>query len=287
MCRGGRTPLKLLRPRKLLGFRLGLENVGSNVALGERLPEFQPHERTGGVARRRTVIAFLEIGDHGEICVAHQWIEIEPVVTRDHGDRFADVPATPFDLSPDPIDVFYRPDLETLEVDEQNIAFGIVADAIGKVSAEQRVVQTHRSVAEDAWIHGPYIADQRFEIHLPENVAIKIDSGSDFDQLKPRRRPFEHTTLGDIKDDLAGLGGSITAESDLLYFFDELSRVPLAQNVHLLLFDRDFQPAAGESSGKHDLLGALRDVDEAAGTGKPLREPAHVDVSGCIGLCHA
>src|SRR6185312_2732291 len=176
------------------------------------------------------------------------------VVTRDHGDWFTDIPAASFDITPNPVDVFHRPDLETLEVDEQNITFGVVADAISEVSAEQRVVQTHRSVAKDAWIHGPYIADQWFEIHLPENVAVKIDPGSNFDQFKPCRRSLQYATLGDIQDDLAGLGGSITAESDLLYLFDELSRVPLAQNVHLLVFDRDFQPATGKSSGEHNLL---------------------------------
>ena len=87
-------------------------------------------------------------------------------------------------LRPDSVDVFHRPDLETLEVYEQNVAFGIVADAIGQVSAQQRVIQAHRGVAENAWIHRPYITDQGFEIHLPKNVAIKINSGSDFDQVR-------------------------------------------------------------------------------------------------------
>jgi hypothetical protein len=103
----------IARPRKLLGFRLDFENAGSSVALGDRHSEFQPHECAGGIAGCRTVIAFLEIGDHGEICVGHQWIEIETVVTCDQGDRFADVSAAPFDLAADPVDVFHRSDFET------------------------------------------------------------------------------------------------------------------------------------------------------------------------------
>ena len=68
------TTMLLLRSRKLLGFCLRLENVWSDVALGECLAKFQPHECTGGVARCRIVIAFFKISDHREIRVAHQRI---------------------------------------------------------------------------------------------------------------------------------------------------------------------------------------------------------------------
>ena len=111
-----------LRSRKLSGFRLSLENVGSDMALRERLAEFKPHECTCSVARCRTVIALLEIRDHGEIRVAHQWIEIKAVIARDQGDWFADFPAAPFDLASDPVNVFHRPDLKTLKVYEKDVA---------------------------------------------------------------------------------------------------------------------------------------------------------------------
>jgi hypothetical protein len=41
------TSAALLRSRKLLSFCLRLENMRRNVALGERLPEFQSHKCTG------------------------------------------------------------------------------------------------------------------------------------------------------------------------------------------------------------------------------------------------
>ena len=95
-----------------------------DVPLRKSFANLEPRKRASGVARCRAVIALLEIGDHGEIRVAHQGVEIETIVARDQGNRLADIPTTSLDLAPNPVDIFDRPDLERLEVDEQNIALG-------------------------------------------------------------------------------------------------------------------------------------------------------------------
>ena len=47
------------------------------------------------------------------------------------------------------------------------------------------------------------------------------------------------------------------------------------------------RPPAVNVPANSELLGILRDVDEAAGAGKPRPEAADVDVALCIGLRHA
>src|SRR5215831_15498981 len=97
---------KLTRPCKIFGFGLSLDDMRGDVPLRKSFANLEPRKRASGVARCRAVIALLEIGDHGEIRVAHQGVEIETIVARDQGNRLADIPTTSLDLAPNPVDIF-------------------------------------------------------------------------------------------------------------------------------------------------------------------------------------
>src|SRR5581483_3391971 len=172
---------KCLGPRKALCFRLSFEYVRSHLALGEAFSELQPHEGAGRIAGRGAVVTFFKVGDHRKVSIAHERLEIETIVICDQRHWLSDPTADFFDLAPNEVDIFDCLDVETLEVHEQYIALGVVAEAVREAAAKERMIQPHGLVAEDAGIHRPNIADQRPEIHLRKNVALDLDAWCNFD----------------------------------------------------------------------------------------------------------
>ena len=64
---------------------------------------------------------------------------------------------------------------------------------------EQRLVQLHRLVAEDARVHHAGVAHDGREVHLREDVALDVDSRRDLDQLHAVASAAEHAALGHVE----------------------------------------------------------------------------------------
>ena len=71
------------------------------------------------------------------------------------------------------------------EIDEEQVFFGSIGEALLERHAQQIVAQSHRLGAKDALVHDGRIApDDRPELHLREDVALDVDAGRDLDQLE-------------------------------------------------------------------------------------------------------
>ena len=147
--------------------------------------------------------------------------------------------------------------------------------------------EAHRPVAKDPHIHRAHVADDRRKIHLAENVLVDVDARRHLDQLDAFRRSLKDAALGDVIDRLSGLGGILAAKRHLLDAGDELARCAFAKDMNGIVLHRDLQSAAGERAGEHKLLGALRNVDEAARACELRPEAADIDVAGRVRLRHA
>ena len=93
--------------------------------------------------------------------------------------------------------------MHALEVEEQRVALGVVAEAVGEPQVEQRVLELHRLVAEDARVHRRAARDDRAEVHVREDVALDVDAGRHLDQLHALGVRAEHAALGDVEHRLA------------------------------------------------------------------------------------
>ena len=90
-------------------------------------------------------------------------------------------------------------DREAFEIDEQQVALGVVDDAVLDAELEQRLAQVHGLIHEDAFVHELGLcAHHRLEIHVGENVAIDVDTGGDFEQFQAVRGQAEGGTTNDL-----------------------------------------------------------------------------------------
>ena len=111
--------------------------------------------------------------------------------------------------------------------------------------------------------------------------------GRDLDEFHAVRRPPEHAALGHIEDSLSDFGRVGAAEGDLLDLVDEFRGLAFPDDAQLAVRYRDIEASGREGAGKDKSLGALRDIDEAAGAGDAAAEAADVDVAFAVGLRHA
>ena len=148
--------------------------------------------------------------------------------------------------------------------------------------------QSHPPGPEDPIVHQRNLAvDDRPERHPGQNVALQVDAGRDLDQLQAGGRQPEDAALGDVQDGLAGLDGGRAAERDVVDLFDELGRPGIPFDHQLAIRNPDLRVAGHERPHEHHLFGVLADVDEAARTGQPRPELAHVQVAVPVGLGQA
>src|SRR5947209_20523284 len=121
---------------------------------------------------------------------------------------------------------------------------------------------------------------------MPEDIALDIDARCYFDQLHAARRPLQHASFGDVEHGLADFGGVFTGEGYMLDRLDEFTGAAFAHDSQRTVLDRDRKTTGRERTGEDELLGILRDIDEAPGTGELASELADIDVAGAIDLRH-
>ena len=73
----------------------------------------------------------------------------------------------------------------------------------------------------------------------------------------------------------------------LLDLIDELHHRAFLSDVHFAVGAFDLQSLGLERADEDQFPGVLTDVDEAAGTGEAVLEPAHVDIAMAVDLGHA
>ena len=112
------------------------------------------------------------------------------------------------------------------------------------------------------------IGNGRREAHMRDDVFLDVDAGSDLDERDDTVDELEDRALGHIENRLV-LAGILTRERHLLDVLDELLRRALFVDLERTI-DNFFLRVCHERAGEHDLLGALGDVDEAAGAGEAV-----------------
>src|SRR5271165_761091 len=224
---------------------------------------------------------------HLSIGVDHFLIDPEAVVVDHHADPPAGVAAALFADIPDCLHVLGNAHIHALEIQEQNVSFGIVSDSFRQRQVEQFRGQIHRLRAEDARVHDGVLADYRLEVHVWQDVPGDIDAGSNLDQRQAAAHPAEHATLGDVVDRLAAVVGVLSVEGDLLDLLQELPLLAIFQDAELAVLHCHLQAGAGEGADKHHEPRILADIDETACPGEPAAKAADVDVARGIALRHA
>ena len=95
------------------------------------------------------------------------------------------------------------------------------------------------SVQEYALIHDCRIAtDDRPKLHPSEDVALDVDAGRDFDQLKPVRGQFEHTALRHIEHGLPAFHRVVAGKRPVLNLIDELRHLAVLDDAQAAVLDR-------------------------------------------------
>src|SRR6476660_9932274 len=88
---------------------------------------------------------------------------------------------------------------EALEIDKKYVLLRVVGEALIEGNAQQMVAQAHGLGAEDTRIHQlGFIANDRLEVHLRENVPLDIDAGCDLTQLQTVGRQDEHAAFRNV-----------------------------------------------------------------------------------------
>jgi hypothetical protein len=140
---------------------------------------------------------------------------------------------------------------------------------------------------KNARIHDPVFADDRFEVHVRQNIPIDVDAGRHLDQRQAAPHPPEDAAFGDVVDRLATIVGVLAIEGDLFDLLEELSLLTLLNDAQFAVLDLDFETLAGEGADEDHQAGVLADVDEAAGAGQAAAKAADVDVASGVALGHA
>ena len=156
---------------------------GATRRRGERLAELQPQERARRVARRRRVVVRLHVADHRRVGVGDRGVDHEVVVVDDQRDLLADLLAQLLDDAPDAVDVVAVAHLHAFEVEEQRVALGVVADALGEARARAafpRAASARRGRCARPSRAG--VADDRREVHVREDVALDVDARRHLDR---------------------------------------------------------------------------------------------------------
>jgi hypothetical protein len=146
--------------------------------------------------------------------------------------------------------------VQPFEIEEQNVALGVVADALGNADPQQCFLQLHRLVAKDSRVHHARVAYDGCEFHLAQDIAVDIDSRRHLDQLHPVSPATEHATLGHVEHGLPRFACVGTVESDLLDFPNELLGFAFAQDLELAVLHFHFESAGGEGSGERERAGS-------------------------------
>ena len=156
-----------------------LEDVRRDAPARERLAELHPEERAGRVPRRRRVVVRLHVADHGGVRVGHGRVDEEIVVVDDQRDLVAHALAELLHHAPDAVDIIAGLHLHAFEIQEHGVALLVVADTLGEAETEQCVLELHRHVVEDAWIHGAWGVHDGHEVHLRKDVTLDVDARCD------------------------------------------------------------------------------------------------------------
>ena len=121
---------------------------------------------------------------------------------------------------------------EPLEIDEEHVLLGVVAEALLERQRQHAVAQAHRLGKEDPLVHQPRrpVHDGR-EIHLREDVPVQVDAGRDLDQLETLVAERKHAALGDVEHRLLARCGVLAAERAVLDLADELARRAVAADM--------------------------------------------------------
>jgi len=141
-------------------------------------------------------------------------------------------------------------------------------------------------LVEDLGIHELQVGrNLGLEVHIGENVLLKVDAGSDFDKGNLVVDELEYAALGDVKNDLI-LACILTGEGDLLYLVDELADLALFKDLQLAVAGLQLG-LAHEGAAEKNLGSSLSDVDEAAGAGHGLAQETYVVVTVYVNFAEA
>ena len=126
--------------------------------------------------------------DHGGVGVDQFRVDAEIVVVDNNRDAMPDLPAAALHRHLDVVDILGVPDAHALEIEEQRVAAGIVADPAVEIEVERVWLRPMAAGPEDARVHQVGRAHDRLERHVRQDVALDVDAGRDLDQLDAVRR---------------------------------------------------------------------------------------------------
>ncbi len=220
-----------------LGLGAGLVDMRGQAALADGGTQLVAQEGAGAVARDLAVVMLDHLLDHLGIGVHGGLQDLEAVVVDDDIDPVSDGLALALDRDLHLERILRAGQAQALEVEEEALALGLPADALGQGDGQQAVFEAHRFGAEDAGIHQDGLAHDRAERHPGQDVALYVDAGRDLDQLQALGREREDAALGDVEHLLAGLGRVLAAEGDLFDRLDELAVLAFLLNRQLAVLN--------------------------------------------------
>ena len=88
-------------------------------------------------------------------------------------------------------------------------------------TARDLFFQSHGTVLEDAGVHGFGVIDNRFEVHVSQDIFFDIDARRDFDEGQTVCGQFKDAAFGNIENAFAIAGGIGTVEGNLIDGLDE------------------------------------------------------------------
>ena len=122
------------------------------------------------------------------------------------------------------------------------------------------------------------------EFHLVNDVSLHVNSRGDFDEFQSFRLKSENRTLGDKQDIATGVSGDGATEGNLFNLSHKLWNPTFVDDSEFSTFVNHFQAVCCECSTEHKSPCVLRDIDEAANSGKSSPEFRDVHISMLIDL---
>jgi len=169
--------------------------------------------------------------NHFDVFVFQVRINCKVVIIDNGFHAFAKWSANIRDPHADRLDILCVADVETLEVDIQNIGGRIISQPFIDRNAQQVIFEAHRRRFENPFIHQAEVFNDGLKLHVRQNIFFQINAGRNLDEFHPFRSQHEDTPFGNIKDLLIALLRGLAAESDLLYFPDNFFQAALFDNL--------------------------------------------------------
>src|ERR1022692_4289220 len=259
--------------------------VRRQVAASHCLPELQAQEGTRGVPGYVEVVPLHQSLDHMDVFVGQFRRQGEAVVVHHAIDLVTDGVQPMIDSRTDAVDIRMRAHRQSFEIDEEEIPYGVIAEALLEWQVEQGRTQVHRSFGEDPLVHqGRLGLEHRPKTHAGQDVALDVDARGNLDEFEALGAESEHAPLRDVQHRGAAAHRFGAAEGSMFDALHELVPVAIMADRQHSLMDRDLDLSGTEGTDEHHFLCVLADVDETARACQPPAELRNVEITFPVGL---